>query len=240
MTRRSEWSLKGLLVFLDASLSGVAFYLAYLWRLRTQNPPAVNILPFGDYLGMMFIQVAAILFCFLFARLYHLKRGASRLDMLTSVVAATSIGIVLTSAFTSLLYKNELDYPRLMLVYSWVLTVVLVGIGRLAHDWLEGRLRARGVNVSNTLIVGTGEVGRMILNKIRQSPPLGYKVLGFIGDRSGESDVMGVPVVGVPQDLPRLIDELNVDQVIIGLPERSSAARTSGYLAETFETTELK
>lgn len=221
MTKRSEWLLKGLLVFLDAALAGLAFYLAYLWRLRTENPPAVNILPFRGYLGMMAIQVASLLTSFLMARLYHLKRGVSRLDMLTSLVAAASIGILLTSAFTSLLYKNELDYPRLMLVYSWVLTILLVGVGRLAHDALESRLRARGVAVYNTLIVGTGEVGRMILNKIRQSPSLGYKVVGFVDESPTQADVMGVPILGGTADLPHLIDRHAIDQVIIAMPERS-------------------
>ena len=131
MTRRGEWLLKALLVFLDASLSAVAFYLAYLWRLNTENPPAVNILPFRGYAGMLAIQVGMILLSLLLARLYHLKRGVSRLDILTSLIAAVSIGIVLTTASTSIVYKNELDYPRLMLVYSWILTVVLVSAGRL-------------------------------------------------------------------------------------------------------------
>jgi Undecaprenyl-phosphate glucose phosphotransferase len=221
MTKRGERLLKALLLLLDASLAAAAFFAAYQWRLRTDNPPAVNILPFRNYIGMMFIHVGAMLFSFLLARLYHLKRGTSRLDILSALVAATSIGIVITSAVTSVLYKNELDYPRLMLVYSWVLTVGLVGIGRLVYDWLEGRLRARGVTVYNTLIVGTGEVGHMILNKIRQSPTLGYKVLGFVDDAPEHDDVMGVPVLGAPDDLPRLIDELAVDQVIIGMPDRS-------------------
>ncbi len=221
MTKRSEWLLKALLVFSDAALAALAFYLAYLWRLRTENPPAVNILPFRGYLGMMAIQVGALLTSFLLARLYHLKRGVSRLDVLTSLVAAASIGILLTSAFTSLLYKNELDYPRLMLVYSWVLTIVLVGMGRLAHDALESRLRARGVAVYNTLIVGTGEVGRMILNKIRQSPALGYRVVGFVDESPAQADVLGVPVLGTPENLPQLIDQHAIDQVIIAMPERS-------------------
>ena len=221
MTKRSEWLLKALLVFLDASLAALAFYLAYLWRLRTENPPAVNILPFRGYVGMLFIQVGSLLVSFLLARLYHLKRGVSRLDVLTALVGAASIGILLTSALTSLLYKNELDYPRLMLVYSWVLTIVLVGAGRLAHDYLEGRLRARGVAVYNTLIVGTGDVGRMILNKIRQSPALGYRVVGFVDESPAQGDVMGVPVLGATADLPQLIDAHAIDQVIIAMPERS-------------------
>ncbi len=221
MMKRSEWLLKGLLVFLDAALAALAFYLAYLWRLRTDNPPAVNILPLRGYVGMMAIQVGALLTSFMLARLYHLKRGVSRLDVLTSLVAAASIGILLTSALTSLLYKNELDYPRLMLVYSWVLTIVLVGMGRLAYDALESRLRARGMAVYNTLIVGTGEVGRMILNKIRQSPALGYRVVGFVDETPGQAEVMGVPVLGHTENLPQLIDQHGIDQIIIALPERS-------------------
>jgi Undecaprenyl-phosphate glucose phosphotransferase len=69
--------------------------------------------------------------------------------------------------------------------------------------------------------VGTGDVGRMILNKIRQSPALGYRVVGFVDESPAQGDVMGVPVLGATADLPQLIDAHAIDQVIIAMPERS-------------------
>ncbi len=70
------------------------------------------------------------------------------------------------------------------------------------------------------LIVGTGEVGRMILQKIQQTPGLGYQVVGFATNNGACPDtVMGLPVFGQVDDLPRIIEQQGIDEVIIGLPE---------------------
>jgi len=72
------------------------------------------------------------------------------------------------------------------------------------------------------LIVGTGEVGQMILQKIRHLPGLGYEVTGFVDDRSDLETIRGVPVLGQTGDLPSLIGEHSIDEVIIALPEEAS------------------
>jgi exopolysaccharide biosynthesis polyprenyl glycosylphosphotransferase len=71
------------------------------------------------------------------------------------------------------------------------------------------------------LIVGAGEIGRMVLHKIRQSPGLGYMVVGFVDDRDPPSQVQGASVLGKTDDLPHLIETHQVDEVIIAMPEAS-------------------
>lgn len=215
--RRSYGIFLLLRVLMDASMASLAFFLAYQLRLRTTFPPLVNPYPFRQYLGMLFIQVAAMLFIFLMLRLYHQKPGMSRLDKFSSVFVGVSIGTVVSMSFTSFAYKNELDYPRLMVVYSWLVTVVLVTIGRLLVDTLEAMMRRR--YPQKTLIVGAGDVGRMILQSIQQSPNLGLQVVGFVDDGVGRRDIAGLPILGPIGNLGVIIGEHDVEQVIVGMPE---------------------
>jgi Undecaprenyl-phosphate glucose phosphotransferase len=124
-------------------------------------------------------------------------------------------------AFISLIFKNELDYPRLMMVYAWVLTILLIWLGRVIHARFQWGLQSRGFNEARVVIVGAGEVGRMILQKIRQSPGLGYTVVGFVDDHNPPSSVMGADVLGSTNDLPRTIEANQVDEVIVAMPEAS-------------------
>jgi len=164
-------------------------------------PPPVNIAPFGDYLAMMLIQVFVMVSIFFFARLYDLKRSSSGLDELYRIFAATSIGTIITIALTTFLFKNstlELDFPRAMVIYAWVLTVVFIVFGRSLLMW----------------------VGRMILQKVRQMPSLGYQVVGFVdGETEIGKEIMGVPVLGGIDDIPDLVKAHEVSEVIIGRPE---------------------
>lgn len=225
MRRKTDVLFAFLLVTNDLALVTLAFYLAYWLRQWIAVPPAVNIAPFGDYVGMMFIQVATMLLLYFFSRLYDVKRSMPRLDEFYRILAATSIGSIATIAFTTFLFKNtvlELDFPRVMMVYAWLLTIVFVTIGRSLLVLVRNWLRRRGLWADRLLIIGAGDVGRMILQKVRQMPRLGYEVVGFVdGDVPSSETIMGVPVLGQIDDIPDLIKAHEIEEVIIGRPELS-------------------
>jgi len=225
MRRRADALFTFLLVVHDAAMVALAFYIAYWLRNVVAVPPPISIAPLSDYLVMMVVQVITMVVVYFFTRLYDLKRTMPRLDEFYRLFAATSIGAIITIALTTFLFKNstlELDFPRVMVVYAWLLTVVMVAAGRTVLMWVRSLLRSRGIWVDRLLIVGTGDVGRMILQKIRQMPRLGYKVMGFVdGDAETVSEIMGVPVLGGVEDIPALIEQYEIEEVIIGRPELS-------------------
>jgi len=223
MNRKSDLIFAIALLINDLILVALSFYLAYQLRQLIAIPPPVAIAPFTDYVGMMAIQVIIMPVLYFFSRLYDVKRSMPRLDEFYRIFAATSIGTVVTIAFTTFLFKNtalELDFPRVMVIYAWVLTVLLVTAGRSVLVLVRNWLRRRGLWNDRLLIVGTGDVGRMILQKIRQMPRLGYEVVGFIdGDDPPVDEIMGVPVLGDIDDIPEVIREYEIEEVIIGRPE---------------------
>ncbi|MGQ9586364.1 MAG: undecaprenyl-phosphate glucose phosphotransferase [Anaerolineae bacterium] len=221
--RRAEWLFGLTLIVGDVVVIGLAFYLGYRLRLLTEHQ---NIAHFRDYLGMLAVQTATLVLVFAFHRLYYRQRAIGHLEEATRVFSATSIGFILGMGVIAFLFK-DLDYPRLMFVYGWGLSVLLLALWRLAYARWRWALQARGVGKQRVLIVGTGEAGRMIFHKIAQSPGLGYEVVGFVeadgsGPRIGNglrNTVLGAPVLGHPPDLPQLIEEHQIDEVIVGLPE---------------------
>jgi exopolysaccharide biosynthesis polyprenyl glycosylphosphotransferase len=218
MKQRASWLFAVSLVAMDAFMAGLAFFVAYVLRLQSKYE---NIAPFSDYWGMLFIHVATIIVVFFFYRLYHRQRATSHIDEFYAIFGAASVGTIVGIAFISLVFKNELDYPRLMMVYTWILTILLVSLGRVVHTRFQWSLQAKGFNEVKLVIVGAGEVGRMILQKIRQSPGLGYDVVGFIDDQNPPSSVLGVEVLGKTDELSRLIERYQVDEVIIAKPDAS-------------------
>jgi exopolysaccharide biosynthesis polyprenyl glycosylphosphotransferase len=115
----------------------------------------------------------------------------------------------------------EVDYPRGLLFYAWIFSVVLTILGRETHHWLRSFLHRKGVGRDNLLIVGNGKVAREIARKIGANPRLGYNPVGVVvnGKTQTRTNLSNIPVIGVYQDLPNLIDSQAIDQVIIALPE---------------------
>jgi exopolysaccharide biosynthesis polyprenyl glycosylphosphotransferase len=227
-----------ILVVSDGLMTVAAFVLAYYIRREIDWPnPAQNIAPLRRYAGMIAIQTASILIVFFFYRLYHQRRAVSRVDEFYAVFGAVSIATMMSVAIIALTFKNsvlDMDFSRMMIVYAWLLTIGLVMIGRLIHNWLQARARAVGWGRDRVLIVGTGDVAQLILQKIQWSPWLAYEVVGLVtkngNGNHAPANVLGVPVLGVTDDLPRLIDEHRINEVIIALPE-ASHQETLGMIA---------
>lgn len=204
------------LVGLDALMAGLAFFLGYQFRLQSEYQ---GIPSFSQYWGMLIVHTVSTIIVFFFYRLYHRQRSLSYLDQFYAIFGAASVGTIIAIAFSTFIYKNQLDYPRLMMVYIWLLTIILTAFGRLVQSRLQLSLQARGWGEEQVLIVGVGEVGRMVLQKIRRSPGLGYRVVGFVADEVGVKAVQGCPVLGTTDDIPALVETEKINEIIIAMPE---------------------
>lgn len=223
------------LMVTDAAMIALAFLIAYLLRADSvRYDPNVKIGPLTDYAGMLIVQVSAIVTVAFSSRLYHLVRAVSKIDEFYGIFGAVSIGTMMSVAASTLLFKSfEFDFPRVLIIYAWIFTIVLVTAGRWLYRAMQVRLQQRGIGRDRVLIVGTGDIGRLVHEKITESPFLGYEVVGFVsrdnghnggsqnGGRDETADGPGAPLLGSAEDLPQLIDQHQVDEVIIALPEAS-------------------
>jgi len=211
------------LLLTDALMAGTAFYCAYWLRLLVPIPAeAITLAAPAQYAPVMIAHTLSVLLALAFNRLYVLARSPSRVDEFYQTIGASTGGTIAGVALSYFLYKNtplEVDYPRAMILYTWMLTIAFVTMGRLAHGRLRSALQARGWGRDRVLIVGTGDVARMILHKILGNPGLGYQVIGAVEVEGYPSVALPAPVIGNARDLARLIEEHQVDEVIIALPE---------------------
>ena len=226
MTKQQIRSLYSIsLVFLDGLMVAVAFVVAYRLRERIPWPaPLVNETPISEYSALMFTLIFGILIVLFFYRQYYVPRAISRVDQFYAVFAGVSIGTMLAVAVSVFTFKNsifEVDFPRAMIIYTWVLSIVFIMLGRIAHQTVRSFLSDRGMGRDRLLVVGSGEVARIILQRIQWSPQLGYDVVGIVnGEEDIEEESFGVPILGIPEDLPDLIERYRVDEVIIAMPEK--------------------
>ncbi len=222
--KRARWLLNTLLLFSDLGWAALAFYTAYWVRAQLPWPyPSQNIGRFEKYLPMMGVLLGWTVVMFFLHRLYHLGRATSRLDEISRAAGAFSLAIIFTVATVSLVFKETLlafDYPRVMVLYAWILGILLISIGRMFLRVLWGALRARGWDRSRMLIVGTGEAAEAVIRRIQGAPWFGYEVIGVVAlHGNGVTQVAGIPVIGTAEDLPDLVYARDVDEVLIAVPE---------------------
>lgn len=212
------------LVILDAVLICVSFILAYQLRITIPWPEELpTAVPLANYLGLMLVQMASIILALFFYRQYYIPRTISRVDQIYYLFSAVSIGTLLAVAISTFIFKGDeviRDYPRAMIIYAWLLTIVLLFLGRMSHQNMRSALRRNyGIGEDKLIVVGTGDMAQVVVQRILWSPYLGYNLVGIVNGDERE-ELLGVPVIGRPQDLPRLIEQHGIDEVIIAMPEK--------------------
>ncbi len=220
---RLHRAIRGLQVVFDAVALVFAFGLGYYVRQRYPLfPVATEVTPqFTAYTAMMGIHVVTLLVIFYFARLYHQRRAASRIDTAYTVAACVSVGTIMTSGLITIFLKGTdvlADYPRQMVFYVWVFSVLCVIGDRELHRAMTIQARVSGQAQDRVIVVGSGDVAQTIVQQIKQNRQLGYQIVGTV-DGAEATAIDGVPVLGHKDDLPFLIDAYYVDEVIIALPE---------------------
>ncbi len=225
MTRQKLRNIYSITLFLlDILLMAVAFILAHRIRVAVEWPePLVYSYPLSSYSGLMGLQITAVVTTLFFYKQYYIPRTVSRVDQFYYVVAAVSLGTLLAVAISTFVFKSNqviLDYPRAMLIYAWILGILLLTLGRIVHQIVRRKMRDHGWGTDRLIIVGTGDMAQAIIQRIQWSPYLGYDLVGVVNGTDGLEEIQGIPVLGVPEDLPSLIDDNDVDEVIIAMPEK--------------------
>jgi exopolysaccharide biosynthesis polyprenyl glycosylphosphotransferase len=200
------------LVVSDLIMLRLAFVLAYRMRLLGDSRPGQPSDPPSTYDDLALLCVLVIMVIFALRRLYIPRRGFGRVDLLYQVAAAVVLGWLAALSVTFFVYR-ALEPPRLMLVYWALLSIALVWLTRVVLDALLREAHRRGRDLEQVLIVGDGEQAQLVEAKIRSAPELGYRIAGFIGNGSPNPRVQ--PVLGGLMDIPRIVSDHRIGEVII-------------------------
>jgi len=213
------------LLLVDALGIVGGFYLAYRLRLVIPLPePARSVPDFGQFLPLLIIQLLAIICAFFFGKMYHRRRTRYSGDDLVAIFSGVSIGTLISIAVVTLLLRGDspaADFPRVMVVYAWLLTIGLVIIGRGLQARVQRALQMRGIGRTRVVIVGAGEPASTVIQRITHNPRLGYDILGLV-TYDHQPPPPGARVLGSLDELSRLVAREAVDEVIIALPNANS------------------
>lgn len=189
----------------------------------------------------MSLIVAAVVFTLAFSwfRLYRYAWRFASLETVRSVVYANTVGVV--GLVTIEAMANGVILPKSVLIMFWMISVAMTGGVRILMRMLSvnvkrrnARCRTRAGSVRcprRAVILGAGATGARVLKSICEDPQLEYDIIGFLDDNPHKHGIYinNVKVLGSIDELHRLVNDRELDEVIVALPE-SCAARIKPYV----------
>jgi undecaprenyl-phosphate glucose phosphotransferase len=160
------------------------------------------------------------------AQVYRAWRSARMGQELGLVVWAWAIvaGVLFTLAYAA---KTGEYFPRRVLL-TWLVTTPVLLVAMHAGIRLALRtMRVHGRNLKTYVIVGGGDLGRRLHERISSRPWLGMRALGYFADRvepracQDRSRALGLPHLGAHDDLAEFAQRESLHYVYVALPPRS-------------------
>jgi exopolysaccharide biosynthesis polyprenyl glycosylphosphotransferase len=246
-SHRHQWRIVGYvaIILLDTALVNVAFGLAYYLRyhilfnnnsllhtLRRYfngfgnelgNNPHLNahikdvFAPFSSFASLEVGIVVGLMVIFAFRGLYKIRLTGSWFRLAWAITSSATLG----AAFL-ITYYFVFEPPsnsRLLVPFVWAMAIVVLCVWRLFVSAVMGMLYRLGLGETRLLVVGSGRLGKMIMQHIAASPNLGYSIVGFLHDMDAPIGDFGrFKMLGTLDDLSMVIKSMQVDEVIIALP----------------------
>ena len=232
---------KYLLVASDALLILAAFVLAYYLRYQLQwfrsVDPAFQV-PLWTYAPFGVALVLVLLIAFRLSGVYPYVSGRSVIDQTYKIATGTTVGVVVLIVVS--LAFNPLSYSRLIYLYTAILVTLLLSFSRGLIAMARNYLRKYSIGVRRVLLIGVGDVGRMVMRTIAARPDLDYQLVGFLDDNpsKGSTDIGPFRALGAVDNCATVLQEAPVDHVIICLPWQSH--RTIQRLLHICEQAEVR
>jgi exopolysaccharide biosynthesis polyprenyl glycosylphosphotransferase len=232
------------LFLLDCLVAVASFCLAFYWRegdqILSQTAWAWS-KAFVPYAGVLFFVVPVRLAMLFYQRIYRIQGAFSYIDQIVRIFKATAVGSLLIIAFTFIFRGGfafrDFSYSRGVFILDFVLALVFYGVLHLGFRYLQVLARKRQLNLIPTLIVGDGAEAEQTINELQARPDLGYRVVGIVKNNlatentaftekntdnlsnfsvsSVNSVAEKIPIVGYFSELPELVRDIRIQEVII-------------------------
>ena len=168
----------------------------------------------------MLINIVTTLILFLLLNLYNSVWSFAGVHELVLIVAASTLSMLFQAFGMQILV---LPVPRSYHAFYFFLLIMTTTITRFSYRGLrmvKNGVRKQEGHTKNTLVVGAGEAGSMIIQELKSSRYLNRRVVGAIDDNPSKKGkfIHGVRILGNRNDIVEIAKKYEVEEIIVAIP----------------------
>jgi len=234
MIRKHRNRLIGLFILSDLIAIVFSYFWSYGFRFYgyiIPVDPVKGIPTLKPYILVFPLFLSIHLLIFYIQGFYRRRLKRTKIDdfifitlnaVLTILIGLAVLNYLYTySQGTAPLFRVSFKISHGFLALYFIVVILMVSFLRNQIYYFMRRRYARGLNLQNVLIVGAGEMGRAVAQKLSQYNDLGFVVKGFLDDDlevGSRIDVDGsIEVLGRIADLEAVLENNDVSDVYVAL-----------------------
>ena len=217
MIQDNQKNFSRLQMFIDAIVIAVTYVLA--WMIRCIGPfaySAVRALAFEEYMFALIFIIPGYLLLYQAFTLYEPLHMQGRRLVLANIIKANVLGLLLI--VFSLYMMGESDFSRLTVYIFCVINIFAEWGVRLFIFSMLRKMRKRGLNQKQMILVGYSRAAEEYIDRIQQNPQWGYVVRGILDDNVPAGTAYnGIKVIGRIANLSVILPANRLDEIAITL-----------------------
>ncbi len=226
-----------LILFCDLVILAGSLFLANLIRYDFSIPYFARVLMMRAF---PLVLVVKIVMFFIFDLYNGMWRYTGIADLINVLKAASLSTLVILSLF---LFSNRFEgFSRAVFFMDWCMTLLLIAGLRLCVRFffekladeklvpamgqlLRNAFKHKGRDGKRLIIIGAGNCGEILLRELSSNPQLGYRVVGFLDDKTVKvgKKIHGVPVLNIIEHLEIAAEKVQADEIIIAIPSATAS-----------------
>ena len=223
MVKQHPRLFSSILVVNDFMIALMAGVTAYYVRFYSGWIPVYSAQPLEEpYLIALALAAPLTILFFSIFGVYEPRRTASIFADIGPILLSSIATVVVLSAFT--FFYRKFSFSRLTFMLFGTFLFLFSGSERIFLRWLIKYFRKRGFNIRKLLVVGAGDLGLRVVKTVQNNPSYGYEIVGLLDDYITNGYFkkdFKVEVLGRIRDLPKVVEQYDIDKVIIALPIRA-------------------
>ena len=228
MIKEKEQVFRKLLMFLDVFVVAASFFITIFFRKNLDLWYRIDFFPgkhvFGElsnvskYMNILPLILFAWWASLSSSGLYESFRRKNLFEIVWGVIKSTFFVMIVLATVTFLFKLNFIS--RSLMTLFFFATCLLLIIERFSIVCFLRFLRKQGYNYRNILLVGTGTRAENFIKLVHKHNEWGLRIIGLIDaekDMLGK-DIRGEKVIGTLEDIPEILHQKVVDEVIFIVP----------------------
>lgn len=217
MIQDNQKNFSRLQMLIDAIVIAVTYVLA--WMIRFIGPfaySAVRALALEEYMFALIFIIPGYLLLYQAFTLYEPLHMQGRRLVLANIIKANVLGLLLI--VFSLYMMGESDFSRLTVFIFCVINIFAEWGVRLFIFSMLRKMRKRGLNQKQMILVGYSRAAEEYIDRIQQNPQWGYVVRGILDDNVPAGTAYnGIKVIGRIANLSVILPANRLDEIAITL-----------------------
>jgi len=164
-----------------------------------------------------------------FFNLYNRVWSVASARELLTIGYAVSISVLVASGM-QFIVKNDI-YFRVMAI-TWMLHIIMIGGSRFLLRIINDKESFQNTDyLKRVLIVGAGQGGTMLVRNLKHTPNPDSIPVAFVDDDPYKQHlkIMDVTVKGTTKDIPKIVKDEQIDEIIIAIPSLGKFGTKSIY-----------